>query len=209
MIVEIGLQSVFKAEKSGASNQIQVNFTAESRELASSATNSQLQSSDTTTGRDFKRRRASYRGKVGTKTGPAAFREMIQKHMIGLSVELDRELVLGGGFQDDVADDKGPKKARLNRRAPVNWREFTDALEVRNRGRKQCQDLRSKKRCRSKSRSRSRGRSNAYLSSRRSTRRQSRSPSSSRSSRRRERDRHHGYERRRRIDRDGCRLDYR
>eukprot|EP00644_Phytophthora_capsici_P006720 jgi/Phyca11/532749/estExt2_fgenesh1_pg.C_PHYCAscaffold_80016 len=137
-----------KAEKSGASNQIQVNFTAESREPESSATNSHLQSSDTTTGRDFKRRRASYRGKVGTKTGPAAFREMIQKHMIGLSVELDRELVLGGGFQDDVADDKGPKKARLNRRAPVNWREFTDALEVRNRGRKQCQDLRSKKRCR-------------------------------------------------------------
>ncbi|KAK1941843.1 YTH domain-containing family protein 1 [Phytophthora citrophthora] len=130
MIIEIGLQSLFKAEKTEASNQIQMNFTAKSRGPTSSATASQSQPADATIGRDFKRRRASYRGKVGTKTGPAAFREMIQKHMVGLSVEMDRELVLGGGFQDDVTSDKGPNKAQLKRHAPVNWREFTDALEV-------------------------------------------------------------------------------
>ncbi|KAL3668551.1 hypothetical protein V7S43_006634 [Phytophthora oleae] len=203
MIVEIGLHSVFKAEKSEASNQIQVNFTVKSRELTSSATDSQSQPSDATIGRHFKRRRASYRGKVGTKTGPAAFREMIQKHMIGLSIEMDRELVLGGGFQDDVAGEKDPSKAQSKRHTPVNWRDFTDALEVRNRSPPKCQDLR--KRRRSKSRSRSRGRYNSYSSRWRPTEhsdKHSTSISPSSSYHRRERDHHRGNEWKQSSDHD-------
>ncbi|EEY61485.1 uncharacterized protein PITG_01793 [Phytophthora infestans T30-4] len=101
MIVEIGLRSVFKLETTKTVNKIQVESSGTSRAASPSAelTNAQPQSSDATAERDYKRRRASYRGKVGTKIGPAAYREMIQKHMIGLSLEMDRELVLGESIE--------------------------------------------------------------------------------------------------------------
>ncbi|ETN24745.1 hypothetical protein PPTG_00956 [Phytophthora nicotianae INRA-310] len=152
MIVEIGLHSVFKLEKSETSNKIQVNSSVTSQDPAPAVpTNSQP---DATTERDYKRRRASYRGKVGTKTGPAAYREMIQKHMVGLSLDMDRELILGGGFREDKGGSES-SKARPTRRKAVDWRNFTDALEVRNRSRQRRQD--STKGL-SRSRSRSRGR---------------------------------------------------
>ncbi|RLN92983.1 hypothetical protein BBJ28_00012197 [Nothophytophthora sp. Chile5] len=83
--------------------------------------------------REYKRRRASYRGKVGTKTGPAAFRELIQKHMVQLSLEADRELAHGGGFENKQAEDS--RSGKRMRHEALNWRQFTDALAVRNRNR--------------------------------------------------------------------------
>ncbi|KAF1772322.1 hypothetical protein GQ600_23578 [Phytophthora cactorum] len=89
MIVEIGLHSVFKMEKSGAGNKIQVtsSVTLMILRLPRSTDKDSTATDDATADRDYRRRRASYRGKVGTKTGPAAYREMIQKHMIGLSLK--------------------------------------------------------------------------------------------------------------------------
>ncbi|KAG3194424.1 hypothetical protein PC128_g9358 [Phytophthora cactorum] len=158
MIVEIGLHSVFKMEKSGAGNKIQVTSSVTTHDPASSnavPTKTQPQPDDATADRDYRRRRASYRGKVGTKTGPAAYREMIQKHMIGLSLEMDCELVLGGGLRGEENGSNGPSNTHLARREAVDWRNFTDALGVRNRSR---QDKLSSKMRRSKSRSRSRER---------------------------------------------------
>lgn len=194
MIVEIGLRSVFKLETTKTVNKIQVESSGTSRAASPSAelTNAQPQSSDATAERDYKRRRASYRGKVGTKIGPAAYREMIQKHMIGLSLEMDRELVLGGGFRDVDDGVNGPSKTLSARSLAVDWRDSTDALEVRNRSRRQ--DKRSSRTRHSKSRSRSRGRSSSRKRSpvRHSRRRRSRSRD--RSSRRQ--DRNHSTRRR-------------
>ncbi|KAG7379160.1 hypothetical protein PHYPSEUDO_008936 [Phytophthora pseudosyringae] len=137
MIVEIGLHSLFKMEKSESGNKIQVTAAGTSQQPATINAvpmSSQTQSTDTVGERDYKRRRTSYRGKVGTKTGPAAFREMIQKHMVGLSFETDRELALGGGFCDSEDRGKYPSNPQPARREAVNWRNFTDALECKPPG---------------------------------------------------------------------------
>ncbi|GMF34972.1 unnamed protein product [Phytophthora lilii] len=110
----------------GVDNNIQTASTKTPRAVTSEAPEANSDVADKLADRDYKRRRASYRGKVGTKTGPAAFREMIQKHMIGHSVELDRELVLGGGFLEERKVDTKKEQPRLEL---MNWRNFTDALE--------------------------------------------------------------------------------
>ncbi|GMF54969.1 unnamed protein product [Phytophthora fragariaefolia] len=134
LVVEIALHSAFKSDNTGLNYSIQTHSTIKGQELATQKSSPKTTpvkrtaiAMDETAERDYKRRRSSYRGKVGTKTGPAAFREMIQKHMVGLSIETDRELVQGGGFQEDQADKS--INAQQTRRDTGNWRDFTDALE--------------------------------------------------------------------------------
>ncbi|TDH74452.1 hypothetical protein CCR75_001991 [Bremia lactucae] len=109
--------------------------------------------------RDFKRRRESYKKKIGTKTGLAAYRELIQKHMIELSLETNRELVLGGGFSSDTKAHI-PKQAH---RRVVDWWNFTDALKVRNRSRRMSRDDTRSQLRHSKSRSRHRCRTKRHF----------------------------------------------
>ncbi|KAL4138087.1 hypothetical protein PRIC2_001594 [Phytophthora ramorum] len=99
LIVEIGLHSVLQTEKAAVDNMIQMTSVGKNHEP--DTLQPQISDANGIAERDYKRRRTSYRGKIGTKTGPAAFRDMIQKHMVGLSLELDRDLVHGGGFEEE------------------------------------------------------------------------------------------------------------
>ncbi|CAH0483018.1 unnamed protein product [Peronospora belbahrii] len=116
LIVEIGLQSVFqkreKSEKKRTTIQAQSSVHSHDSMTTSAMlnNNSHTQASDAKSELHYKRRRASYRGKIGTNTGLEAYRDLIQKHMVGLSHEMDWDLVLGGGFQDD---DDTHRKNRL------------------------------------------------------------------------------------------------
>ncbi|UIZ27673.1 hypothetical protein KXD40_005634 [Peronospora effusa] len=157
LVVEIGLQSVFKTEKSAKDMTIQVKSSVGSHDSTTMDVvlkTSQTRPSDANAEHNYKRRRASYKGKVGTKTGLEAYRDMIQKHMVGLSLEMDRELVLGGGFQDEEKSGTGLSTLQQSRPKAVNWLSFTDALEVRNRNRPRRQDRSSSRKRQSRSRSR-------------------------------------------------------
>ncbi|CAH0483021.1 unnamed protein product [Peronospora belbahrii] len=137
LIVEIGLQSVFqkreKSEKKRTTIQAQSSVHSHDSMTTSAMlnNNSHTQASDAKSELHYKRRRASYRGKIGTNTGLEAYRDLIQKHMVGLSHEMDWDLVLGGGFQDD---DDTHRKNRLTVSESclnaTNWFRFTDALEL-------------------------------------------------------------------------------
>ncbi|CAI5742438.1 unnamed protein product [Peronospora destructor] len=159
LVVEIGLQSVFQTEKSGEDVTIQVKSSVKSHNSATMDVvlkNVQTQPSDANAEHNYKRRRASYKGKVGTKTGLEAYRDMIQKHMVELSLEMNRELVLGGGFRDEKKCDRGLSTAEQSRPEAVNWLNFTDALEVRNRIRSRRHDQSSSRKRQWRSRSRER-----------------------------------------------------
>ncbi|CAI5735255.1 unnamed protein product [Hyaloperonospora brassicae] len=171
LVIEIGLRSVFqnvaKSEKDVAV-RVDSSFGSSHGSSKTSAVSvaSRVSPSDARAEHAHKHHRASYRGKVGTKTGSAAYRDMIQKHMIGLSLETDRELVLGGGFTNKREEEKHPMTVHHSGRNPVDcWYNFTDALAVRNRSRKRQHDhfVGSKRRSRSDSK----------LNERRSVRRRS------------------------------------
>lgn len=161
MIVEIGLHSVFKTDGTRAPSATPDRVP----EVANERPINAPPQSNLTAEYDYKRRRASYRKKVGTKTGPAAYREMIEKHMIGLSQDTGRELGLGGGLYGEDENSTGVSNRQSGCRKGVDWWNFTDALEVRNRSRYQSESRISSKKRRKTSRSRSRSRyiSNCHI----------------------------------------------
>ncbi|KAL7686938.1 putative U11/U12 small nuclear ribonucleoprotein 48kDa protein [Plasmopara halstedii] len=173
MIVEIGLQSVFKSNKAELRNETQVATSAASCVPTASPSRIRLQPTDTVTTVDYKRRRASYRKKVGTKTGPAAYRELIEKHMIELSQETGRELVHAGGFSTEVRGGDARSEFQAGCRRKVDWWNFTDALQVRNRSRRHYNPNGYHNKSQLKSRSRSRSRSSSNCHSRATQRHQS------------------------------------
>lgn len=80
----------------------------------------------------YKRRRASYRGKVGTKTGLDARRELIAKQMSVLTEDdgwalPDDDPVSGGRHGTQPHDGSGQAK-----RHNESWWRYTDALAVRD-----------------------------------------------------------------------------
>jgi hypothetical protein len=88
--------------------------------------------------RDYKRRRASYRGKVGTNTGIGALRELIAKHMAALSEGEGYE----SATEEPILGDEAVHSLRSHggvdsKQDPAaSWWEFTDALRVRDMDRR-------------------------------------------------------------------------
>lgn len=150
--------------------------------------------------RDYKRRRPTYRGKgSGVKSVQMVLREVLEKQMLGLSMETGWDLVTGGDGDEvvgyiDCSSQRTSTYQNASRTSVTEWMSLTDALRVRDMARRETDNRISKpgnqeKRVRSRSQSvSSSSRSKRHRSSRQSEHVR-RSPSRSRSRDRRERER--------------------
>lgn len=152
--------------------------------------------------RDYKRRRPTYRGKgSGVKSVQMVLREVLEKQMLGLSMETGWNLVTGGDGDEVVghinrSSQRTSTYQNASRTSVTEWMSLTDALHVRDMARRETDNRSSKpgnqeKRARSRSRSvSSSSRSKRHRSSRQSQHvRRSSSRFRSRDRRERERER--------------------
>ncbi|GAB9465821.1 hypothetical protein Gpo141_00003211 [Globisporangium polare] len=165
LVVEIAMRLVFNTSKEALAKQIRSREEQESaerarrsllllreteqaqlkREAESQSKGTRKLQDDAT--RDYKRRRPTYRGKgSGVKSAQMVLREVLEKQMLGLSMETGWELITDGNGDDEVGQN-GPSSQRTPqdsaRTSVGEWMSLTDALRKREQQQKQATQIQS------------------------------------------------------------------